>query len=510
MDRTTTTRIDGPATLRDRRPALIAGRYEVDLDNPLGSGGMAVVYRGRDLRTRRPVAMRTLRIEYRQDPAIRARFRHETRLQAFASHPNIARVFDLHEDGDAPWAVHELVHGTSLRDLLEEHGPFNPDDIANVLDQLAGALSHLHQGGLVHLDVTPRNVLITGDGMLKLVDFGLAQRAGTVQESIGGATFGTAAYLAPEQATGEPVSPPTDIYALGCVIYELLTGRPPFSADDGEDAKRALIDAHLRDVPLPPSHVTAHVIPEALDDVVLWALVKDPGHRYQEVDAFARLFRAAVEGDSDSSARTTTPVVFTDVPEYRPTRSPDAIPRPAPAQQVEWFTEDATHIDPSQRSAWTGPYRLLGRLLRRTGWIRRLVWRLTVFLVIANLFLAVGILLFQGPAGLLARAPALQTGSTATVIEDGYTIRAGAGLDEPPLRTVSAGERLVVTGPPISADGLRWWPIQFDGNGQAATGFIAEDGIEPAAVGISDRLLRAAERRFDELRADAESWLTGE
>ncbi|MBA2753516.1 MAG: serine/threonine protein kinase, partial [Chloroflexia bacterium] len=201
---------------------IVNGRYEVDLDDVLGSGGMAVVYRGRDLRTRRGVAMRTLRTEYRQDPALRARFRDETRLQAFAAHQNIARVFDFYQDRDACWAVHELVDGRSLRALLDGQGVFAPADVTNVLDQVADALADLHGRGVVHLDVNPRNVLVTPQGTVKLIDFGLAQTAGTVQEAIGGVTFGTAAYLSPEQAAGEPLGAAADIYALGCVVYELL------------------------------------------------------------------------------------------------------------------------------------------------------------------------------------------------------------------------------------------------------------------------------------------------
>ncbi len=472
---------------------------------------MAVVYRGRDLRTRRPVAMRTLRVEYRRDPAIRARFRHETRLQAFASHPNIARVFDLHEEGDAPWAVHEFVPGASLADLLEQHGRFAPDDIANVLDQLGAALSHLHQGGVVHLDVTPRNVLITDDGLLKLIDFGLAQSAGTVQEPIGGSTFGTAAYLAPEQATGEPVGPATDVYALGCVVYELLTGTPPFTSAEGDGGKREVISAHLREEPRPPSRARPDgKVLEALDDAVLWALAKDPAERYQKADAFARIFRAAVEGTTAGNSATTTPVALIGVPAYRPPRSPHIVPKEDAPERVEWFTEEPARRTGFGRGVGKGVYRLGGRIARRMGWMRRLIWRFTVLLLVANVLLAAGIVLVQGPEGLLARTPALHMGGIANVVEDDYTIRAAAGLNAPPMTTVSTGERLVLTGEPVIADGLRWWPVEFDEHGQTRNGFIAESGIEPVAEGISDKLLRSAERRFDELRSDAETWLTGE
>ncbi|MDQ3513781.1 MAG: serine/threonine protein kinase, partial [Chloroflexota bacterium] len=311
---------------------IVNGRYEVDLDDVLGSGGMAVVYRGRDLRTRRGVAMRTLRTEYRQDPALRARFRDETRLQAFAAHQNIARVFDFYQDRDACWAVHELVDGRSLRALLDGQGVFAPADVTNVLDQVADALADLHGRGVVHLDVNPRNVLVTPQGTVKLIDFGLAQTAGTVQEAIGGVTFGTAAYLSPEQAAGEPLGAAADIYALGCVVYELLTGSPPFSVEGDGLTKRDVIESHLHRSPRPVSVARPDLdLPESLDDVVGWALAKAPGDRYQGATAFARLFRAAVEDRTLSSSATTAPVAMIDAPPARPrTTVPGGFRRPAP------------------------------------------------------------------------------------------------------------------------------------------------------------------------------------
>src|SRR5215211_2674402 len=165
-----------------RTRTVVAGHYEVDLDEPLGSGGMAVVYRGRDLRTRRTVALKTLRAEYRRDPGSRARFRREARTMAFLRHPNLARVYDLYEDNDGPWAILEYVPGRSLKAEIAEHGPFDLDTMAHLLEQIAGALGHLHQRGLVHLDVKPQNLIVTPEKTVKLIDFGIAQRAGQPQE----------------------------------------------------------------------------------------------------------------------------------------------------------------------------------------------------------------------------------------------------------------------------------------------------------------------------------------
>ncbi|CAA9538339.1 MAG: hypothetical protein AVDCRST_MAG49-559, partial [uncultured Thermomicrobiales bacterium] len=328
---------------------VVANRYAVDLGEPLGTGGMAVVYRGRDLRTRRQVALRTLRAEYRGNPATRARFRHETRLQAFASHPNIARVFDLHEDQEAPWAVHEYVPGPSLQELLRERGPFPPAEVADLLDQVAAALAHLHAKGLVHLDVTPKNLLVTPEGVVKLIDFGLAQHAGLVQEPIGGATFGTAAYLAPEQARGEPVEPTTDIYALGCVVYELLTGEPPFTLESVGGTKHDVVRAHLERTPLPPSKARPDLdLPPAVDDVLLWALAKPPNERYHDVTSFARLFRSAVErqpiGDL-ASGTTPLPPLQTSAADRASTRRVGG-PVPRPPTTAPPVVRNRAHMPP--------------------------------------------------------------------------------------------------------------------------------------------------------------------
>src|SRR5262245_25892006 len=190
----------------DELNQVVAGHYSVDLDHLLGQGGMALVYLGRDLRTRREVALKTLRTEYRYDPETRARFRREARTMAFLSHPNVIKVYDLFEDDDAPWAVMEFAHGRSLKAEIAERGSFSIEETARLLDHSAVALDHLHGRELVHLDVKPQNLIVTPGLDVKLIDFGIAQRSGQAQEMIGGSAFGTAAYLSPEQACGEPVS----------------------------------------------------------------------------------------------------------------------------------------------------------------------------------------------------------------------------------------------------------------------------------------------------------------
>ncbi len=547
---TATSRLDGPTGPSRGGPPnrlVVNGRYEVDLDDLLGAGGMATVYRGRDLRTRRGVAMRTLRTEYRQDPALRARFRDETRLQAFAAHPNIARVFDFYQETDACWAVHELVDGRSLRDLLDQNGVFAPADVANVLDQIADALADLHGRGVVHLDVNPRNVLVTAQGIVKLIDFGLAQTTGTVQEAIGGLTFGTAAYLSPEQAAGEPLGPAADTYALGCVVYELLTGSPPFSTEGDGRAKREVIEAHLHLAPRPLSLARPDLdLPESLDDVVGWALAKAPADRYRAAPAFARLFRAAVEDRTLSSSATTAPVSLIDVPPARP-RSPipGGFRRPVPVDPWRSFTGapggDASPPDgggsasrPSgpdpgavassppwvvieerprrgRAARFLGlPYRVGGRVVRRTRWLRRLAARLAFLLLLANVVLAGLLVALRGPEALFTRTASLEAGATARVVEDVYTMRAGPGLDTVPLAPLERGTRLDVTGPAEAADGLTWWPVRTTLDGETVSGHIAEPGIVAVQEGVAAEAWADARDRLAGLRSDAESWLTGE
>jgi serine/threonine protein kinase len=174
--------------------------------------------------------VKTLRLEYRGDPEMRARFRREARLLQFLSHPNVIRALAFSEERGAPWLVLERIRGRSLREEIAMSAPFAAEDVVPLLQGLATALDHLHARGLAHLDVRPENVIITPDGEVKLIDFGVAQAAGSMQAFADGSRPDNIAYLAPEQVCGEPVSPATDVFALGCVVYELLAGRPPLSA----------------------------------------------------------------------------------------------------------------------------------------------------------------------------------------------------------------------------------------------------------------------------------------
>jgi predicted Ser/Thr protein kinase len=455
------------AVVADGRPrTVVAGHYEVDLDNPLGSGGMAVVYRGRDLRTRRTVALKTLRPEYRRDPDSRARFRREARTLAFLHHPNVARVYDLYEDNDAPWVVLEYVPGRSLKQEIAERGPFDVETTALLLDQIAGALAHLHRRGLVHLDVKPQNLIVTPHRTVKLIDFGLAQRAGQPQEMIGGLAFGTAAYLAPEQACGDAVGAATDVYALGCVAYELLTGAPPFAPGEGGENKDDVIRAHLERAPTPPSKVRTDVrLPAWVDDVVLSALAKQPDHRYGDTIEFARLFRDKLEEEIQAASEVATV-------------------RPAPLQAVDARTiSNLPQVQPMRGSQVAAAlYRAGGRRLRRASRLRRGLWRLVVAVGVVNIVLAL-LLINAGDTvpGVTASAATLHAGGGARVVADSYRFRAGPGRSYDTILFVESGDRLEITGDAVNADGRVWWPVTLLKDGATTEGFIAAEGIEPVA-----------------------------
>ncbi len=458
---------------------VVAGHYVVDLDHLLGQGGMALVYLGRDLRTRREIALKTLRLEYRHDPETRARFRREARTMAFLKHPNVARVYDLYEDADGPWAILEYVPGRSLKEIVRDEGPFGPVRTSTILDQIASALEHLHAHGLVHLDVKPQNLLLTDEGTVKLIDFGLAQAAGERQEAIGGSTFGTAAYLAPEQASGEPVGATTDVYALGCVVYELLTGRPPFEPSGDKEIKNEIIRAHLESTPQPPSVVRPDLrLPSWIDDTVLWALAKRPEDRYHDVETFARMFRSGFDQpqrDSERASIEESAVII----DTMPVRSYEQPARPQPRVT---------------RRAAEGLYRAGGRAARRSTRFRRTLWRLVAALVVANLMLGAIVWIDRGSLPGLGTSGQLETGAKANVTTEGLRIRTSPGLDAEIITFLGTGDQVLIVGSSVPADSQDWWPVEVTQNGQVIRGFVSQEGIEADRSGLSGAIDERIER----------------
>ncbi|GLY78321.1 Stk1 family PASTA domain-containing Ser/Thr kinase [Actinoallomurus iriomotensis] len=277
------------------QPRLLGGRYE--LDGVIGRGGMAEVYRARDLRLDRVVAIKTLRSDLARDPTFQARFRREAQSAASLNHPSVIAVYDTGEDtldgNPVPYIVMEYVEGRTLRDVLQEEHRIAPERALQMTDGILRALDYSHRGGIVHRDIKPANVMLTASGEVKVMDFGiaraLADSAATMTATA--QVIGTAQYLSPEQARGERVDARSDIYSTGCVLYELMTGRPPFQGD----SPVAIAYQHVREEPIPPSQLDPS-IPQYAEAIVLKALTKDANYRYQSAAEMRADIQRASQG----------------------------------------------------------------------------------------------------------------------------------------------------------------------------------------------------------------------
>ena len=303
---------------------VLADRYE--LGPVLGQGGMARVHQGLDRQLDREVAIKVLAPPFDRDGDFVERFRREARAAAGLSHPNIVAVFDSGSDGDTHFIVTELVKGETLADRLRRDGPMPPADAVAVVVDIARALAAAHARGLIHRDIKPGNVMLLPDGRVKVVDFGIARAAGSDTLTHTGVVLGSTAYLSPEQAGGQPVDERADVYSLGCVLYEMLTGHVPFSAD----TPIATMYRHVNEDAPPPSTI-APVQPE-LEDVVLRCLEKEPKRRFAsaaELEAALLAVPLARGGDTmrleTIAAAETQPVGPVDAAETQPVGPGDAV-----------------------------------------------------------------------------------------------------------------------------------------------------------------------------------------
>ena len=254
---------------------LIDERYT--LEEYIGEGTFAVTYRARDTVLERPVALKVLRLEYAADPEFSARFDREARLGASISHPNIVDLFDVGQHRDTSFIALEYVPGRTLKHVIVQSGPIDPAQAVEIAQQILRGLGAIHAAGIIHRDIKPQNVLVRADGTVQITDFGIAQRRADETPTRSSQIWGTAAYMSPEQARGERLSMASDLYAVGVVLYELLTGRLPF---EQEDAVATMI-AHVEQAPPPPRwRAPDRNIPPALEAVVMRVLAKDPAARY--------------------------------------------------------------------------------------------------------------------------------------------------------------------------------------------------------------------------------------
>ncbi|KOU58743.1 serine/threonine protein kinase [Streptomyces sp. MMG1533] len=299
-------------------PRRLGGRYE--LGQVLGRGGMAEVYLAHDTRLGRTVAVKTLRADLARDPSFQARFRREAQSAASLNHPAIVAVYDTGEDYidgvSIPYIVMEYVDGSTLRELLHSGRRLLPERTLEMTIGILQALEYSHRAGIVHRDIKPANVMLTRNGQVKVMDFGIARAMGdsgmTMTQT--SAVIGTAQYLSPEQAKGEQVDARSDLYSTGCLLYELLTVRPPFVGD----SPVAVAYQHVREEPQAPSVFDPELTPE-MDAIVLKALVKDPNYRYQSADEMRVDIEACLDGQPVAATAAMGSVGYGGYPDDQPT-----------------------------------------------------------------------------------------------------------------------------------------------------------------------------------------------
>lgn len=256
---------------------VLADRYE--LIEKTGEGGMATVYKARCRILDRTVAVKILKEEYSGDKNFVEKFRTEALAAARLSHPNIVNIYDVGQQDDIYYIIMEYVEGDTLKDIICNEGPLPVNKAVNIAIMICDGIHHAHEKGLIHKDIKPHNILITKNGMVKVADFGIAQAITSNTITFGDNVVGSVHYISPEQAKGQPVTPATDIYSLGCVLYEMLTGKIPFDAE----SPITVALKHIHDEPVSPRAINTN-IPPVLEGIILKAMEKLPAHRYSTAE----------------------------------------------------------------------------------------------------------------------------------------------------------------------------------------------------------------------------------
>lgn len=319
---------------------LLNNRYLIE--DTLGKGGMAVVYKARDTTLERTVAIKVLRQEYSENLAFREHFRQEARAAANLTHPNIVTVHDFGFDNDRFFIIMEYVPGTDLKELLEKSGRLSIEDALKFMIQACAGVGFAHQTGLVHCDIKPQNLLITPDQQVKVVDFGIARALASInpREKVE-IVWGSPHYFSPEQAAGMAPSPASDVYSLGVILYEMLTGQPPFISQVSSDLARL----HREQLPPPPRQVNPEISPE-LEQILLKVLSKVPATRYRSANQFGRVLRTYQEGmripeafifaQQSAAAVSTSPTEPFESPP--PPEEVGSIPQAKNPLAIDWIT----------------------------------------------------------------------------------------------------------------------------------------------------------------------------
>lgn len=275
---------------------VLGNRYEII--SQLGGGGMALVYKGRDTLLNREVTVKMLRPEYTGDEEFVARFRKEAQAVAKLSHPNIVSVYDVGQEENIHYIVMEYIEGSNLKQVIKEHVRIPVNQAVDIARQICAGLQDAHEHGIVHRDIKPHNILVTDTGKVKVTDFGIAQMKTSITLTNSGTIVGSVHYFSPEQARGGITAAKSDIYSVGVVLYEMVTGKVPFEGD----TPIAIALKHIQDQPLPPSRINPQVTPE-LERIILRAMEKDVTMRYMSAGDMARDLRKLLPGKQAEDRR---------------------------------------------------------------------------------------------------------------------------------------------------------------------------------------------------------------
>jgi serine/threonine-protein kinase len=323
----TTDRILLGGVVEDPADIMLGERYK--LLNRLGSGGMANVFRARDLNLQRDVAIKILREDLIEDPSFQARFLHEARSAANLSHPNIVTIYDFGHDQGRFYIVMEYVDGTDLKTVIKRLGMYSVDQAVELMIQIGKGVGYAHRAGLVHCDIKPQNILVSPDGRAKITDFGISRALASVNpDERSDVVWGSPKYFAPEQAAGNPPSPPSDVYALGVVFFEMLTGTLPFEAPTASE----LAKLHQSALPPTPREINP-LIPSALEHILLKVLSKEPASRYRTADQFARVLTSFSDLQPEIDHSEPLDMAETSLYPIEPTVKASRFPQ---FQQLDW------------------------------------------------------------------------------------------------------------------------------------------------------------------------------
>ena len=446
----------------------LSDRYEIEA--LLGQGGMAEVYRGTDLLLHRTVAIKVLSPRLAEDGAFLARFRREAQAAAGLNHRNIVGIFDTGSDGDRHFIVMEYVEGPTLADVLRDGGALQADRAAEIAKGICEALSFAHRSGLVHRDIKPGNIMVSGTGEVKLTDFGIARAATSDNLTKTATVLGTATYFSPEQARGERVDQRSDVYSLGVVLYEMLAGRPPF----GGDSAVAIAYKHVQETPPPISSITQEV-PRPVEAVVAKAMAKEPKARYQSASEFGADLSRLLVGEMPLVLAATVPLDPRTTQEVTPeaTEARPELERPAPAPAP---VPSRKSVEPPLAGARTAGGR------RTSG---RAFWPAVLFGIaaLAGLALILAFLLGREPG----RTPSTATGTSPATTEPSPTPSASS--------TASSTTETETTQPPEE--------IPSVGDAAAALQQVVDEGrdsdeISPKAANDIEHLARDALKEYDD------------